>query len=150
MQQDISGETRGCNWYTNGLQNRDCGFESHRVCHSLPPRFLLGIFYSTIFYSCCSHATITGNVSFPSNPRMRTATLTIVHVLRGPESNRQSSGYEPDELPLLYPAMVSCNFVSVSQKRPCCKSILHYFRNTVQYVNGFLACFMRAFRELSA
>src|ERR1035437_4985669 len=33
-------------------------------------------------------------------------------VLRRPESNRQSSGYEPDELPLLYPAIWGIFIVS--------------------------------------
>ena len=45
--------------------------------------------------------------------------------LRGPDSNQRPSGYEPDELPLLYPAIFALsrkdsNLDSLDQNQMCC------------------------------
>ncbi len=48
----------------------------------------------------------------------KTAWLPDSTWLRGPDLNRRPSGYEPDELPLLHPAMLSDLSIQGATKRP--------------------------------
>ena len=53
-----------------------------------------------------NHNSDTPGYQLQKQSPIRKTIFEAKFLLRGSESNRQSSGYEPDELPLLYPAMI--------------------------------------------
>ncbi len=72
------------------------------------------------------------------NHQIKLVVFICIFLLRGPESNRQSSGYEPDELPLLYPA-ISGYCATDNEVMQICHCITAFFGLLSKDCRGYMS-----------
>ena len=97
------------------------------------------LYFTTLYTTSQCHACVQVNGS-----KMKHSRLPCL--LRRPESNRLPSGYEPDELPMLYPAMNGSSYHIAKKAQGLVFPLLYiekFLENLLVYIDNSL-CFMFA------